>query len=107
MLNQLNLSPKDSIQNTRLLFVNFGEKEEAFSLPLVAKMRLAGIATEIYPEAAKMKKQMTYADNNKIPYVAIVGENEMAENKVMLKNMATGEQRLLSPEECVNILVFD
>lgn len=104
VLNQLDLYPKDSIQNTRLLFVNFGEKEETFILPLVAKMRLAGIATELYPEAAKMKKQMTYADNNKIPYVAIVGENEMAENKVMLKNMATGEQQLLSPEDCVAAL---
>ncbi|NDV79221.1 histidine--tRNA ligase [Dysgonomonas sp. 511] len=104
VLNQLDLYPKDSIQNTRLLFVNFGEKEETFILPLVAKMRLAGIATELYPEAAKMKKQMTYADNNKIPYVAIVGENEMAENKVTLKNMATGEQQLLSPEECVAAL---
>lgn len=101
VLNQLDLYPKDSIQNTQVLFVNFGEKEEEFILPLVSKMRQANIATEIYPESAKMKKQMSYADANKIPYVAIVGENEIQEAKIMLKNMVTGEQKLLSVSNCV------
>lgn len=101
VLNQLDLYPKDSIQNTQVLFVNFGDKEEEFILPLVSKMRQANIATEIYPESAKMKKQMSYADANKIPYVAIVGENEMQEGKIILKNMITGEQKLLSVSDCV------
>ncbi len=101
VLNQLDLYPKDSIQNTQVLFVNFGEKEEEFILPLISKMRQANIATEIYPESAKMKKQMSYADANKIPYVAIIGENEIQEGKIMLKNMVTGEQKLLSVSDCV------
>ncbi|WP_029906637.1 histidine--tRNA ligase [Prevotella sp. 10(H)] len=104
VLNQLDLYPKDSIQNTQVLFVNFGEAEEKYILPVITKIRQASISTEIYPEAAKMKKQMSYADSNKIPYVAIIGENEMAENKMTLKNMQTGEQQLLSLEECINIL---
>lgn len=104
VLNQLDLYPKDSIQNTQILFVNFGEKEEEYIFPLIAKMRKAGIATEIYPEAAKMKKQMSYADSNKIPYVAIVGENEMAEGKVMLKNMESGEQKLLTVDEVIELI---
>lgn len=104
VLNQLDLYPKDSIQNTQILFVNFGEKEEEYIFPLIAKMRKAGIATEIYPEAAKIKKQMSYADSNKIPYVAIVGENEMAEGKVMLKNMESGEQKLLTVDEVIELI---
>lgn len=102
VLNQLDLYPKDSIQNTQVLFVNFGEKEEEHILPLITKVRMAGIPTEVYPEAAKMKKQMSYADANKIPYVAIIGENEMAENKIMLKNMLSGEQKLLTVDECIS-----
>lgn len=101
VLNQLDLYPKDSIQNTQVLFVNFGEKEETYILPLITKMRQANISTEIYPEQSKMKKQMSYADSNKIPYVAIIGENEMNEGKITLKNMVTGEQDLLSLEECI------
>lgn len=104
VLNQLDLYPKDSIQNTQLLFVNFGTKEEAHILPLINKIRKANIATEIYPEAAKMKKQMSYADNNKIPFVAIIGENEINEGKITLKNMQSGEQKLLTIEECIDIL---
>lgn len=102
VLNQLDLYPKDSIQNTQVLFVNFGEKEEEHILPLITKVRMAGIPTEVYPEAAKMKKQMSYADANKIPYVAIIGENEMTENKIMLKNMLSGEQKLLTVDECIS-----
>jgi histidyl-tRNA synthetase len=104
VLNQLDLYPKDSIQNTRVLFVNFGEKEEAYILPLIAKIRQAGISTEIYPEAAKMKKQMSYADSNKIPFVAIIGEDEIYEDKITLKDMTSGEQKSLSIEECITII---
>lgn len=102
VLNQLDLYPKDSVQNTKVLFVNFGENEETYILPLITKMRQAGISTEIYPDTAKMKKQMSYADANNIPFVAIVGENEMNEHKVTLKNMLTGEQLLLTIEECIS-----
>ncbi len=101
VLNQLDLYPKDALQTTQLLFVNFGEKEEAYLLPLVAKVRAAGIRTELYPESAKMKKQMGYADTKKIPFVAIVGETEIAENKINLKNMITGEQTLLTLDELI------
>ena len=104
VLNQLDLYPKDALQTTQLLFVNFGATEEAYLLPLVAQVRAAGIRTELYPEAAKMKKQMGYADTKKIPFVAIVGETEMAEGKINLKNMLTGEQNMLTLEELVEIL---
>lgn len=99
VLNQLDLYPKETVNATRLLFVNFGEAETAFVLPVLAKVRAAGIRAEIYPDSAKMKKQMSYANAKAIPFVAIVGENEMNEGKVMLKDMATGEQRLLTPDE--------
>ena len=101
VLNQLDLYPKDALQTTQLLFVNFGEKEEAYLLPLVAQVRAAGIRTELYPESSKMKKQMGYADTKKIPYVAIVGETEMAEGKINVKNMITGEQQLLTVDELI------
>lgn len=101
VLNQLDLYPKDALQTTQLLFVNFGGKEEAYLLPLVAQVRAAGIRTELYPESAKMKKQMGYADTKKIPYVAIVGETEMAEGKINVKNMITGEQQLLTVDELI------
>jgi len=101
VLNQLDLYPKDALLTTQLLFVNFGEKEEAYLLPLVAQVRAAGIRTELYPESAKMKKQMGYADTKKIPYVAIVGETEMAEGKINVKNMITGEQQLLTVDELI------
>ena len=99
VLNQLDLYPEDASFGTQLLFVNFGEAEAAYVLPVLAKVRAAGIRAEIYPDSAKMKKQMSYANAKAIPFVAIVGENEMNEGKVMLKNMATGEQNLLAPEE--------
>lgn len=105
VLNQLDLYPKDALQTTQLLFVNFGEKEEAYLLPLVAQVRAAGIRTELYPESAKMKKQMGYADTKKIPYVAIVGETEMAEGKINVKNMITGEQQLLTVDELIAIVL--
>lgn len=104
VLNQLDLYPKDSIQNTRILFVNFGVQEEAHILPLVSKIRQAGISTEIYPENAKMKKQMSYANANNIPFVAIIGEEEMNENKITLKNMVTGEQVKTGIEDVIQIV---
>ena len=104
VLNQLNLYPETSQEQTRILFVSFGEKELLYCLPWLGALRAKGINAEIYPEPAKMKKQMTYADNKRIPFVAIVGETEMNEGKVMLKNMKTGEQKLVSEEEIAEAL---
>ncbi len=101
VLNALDGYPKDSINGTQLLFINFGERETAYCLPLVAKARQAGIRTELYPDAAKMKKQMNYANAKQISFVAMAGENEMNEGKVTLKNMETGEQQTLSAEELI------
>lgn len=101
VLNQLNLYPEEAVCRTRLLFTNFGEKEAAYSLPLLLKVRQAGIAAEIYPDSVKMKKQMGYANSKNIPFVAIIGENEMNEHKLTLKNMVTGEQQLLTADELV------
>jgi histidyl-tRNA synthetase len=101
VLNQLDLYPKEAVNGTQLLFVNFGEVEAAYVLPVLAQVRAAGIRAEIYPDAAKMKKQMSYANAKMVPFVAIVGENEMKEGKVMLKNMTSGEQSLVTPEELV------
>ena len=105
VLNQLDLYPKDSIKGTQLLFVNFGEKEEEYIFPLVGQCRKAGIRTEFYPDATKLKKQMSYADSNGIPFVAIVGENEMNSNQVQLKNMVTGEQLLVNGAELISHIV--
>ena len=99
VLNQLDLYPKEAVNATQLLFVNFGEKEAAYCLPVLSAARDAGIRAEIYPDSAKMKKQMSYANDKNIPFVAIVGENEMNEGKLTLKNMTTGEQTLVTPEE--------
>ena len=93
VLSQLNLFPESFAHSNDLLFVNFGEREADYLLPIVTQLRQAGICCELYPEAAKMKKQLTYADNNRIPYVAMVGENEMTEGVITLKNMRTGEQK--------------
>lgn len=101
VLNQLDLYPKEAVTGTRVLFVNFGTSEVAYCLPLLAKLRDAGISAEIYPDSSKMKKQMAYANAKAVPFVAMVGENEMNEGKVMLKNMATGEQSLLSVDELI------
>ena len=101
VLNQLELYPKEAVNGTELMFVNFGDKEAAFSMSMLAKVRAAGIRAEIFPDAAKMKKQMSYANAKSVPFVAIVGENEMNEGKAMLKNMETGEQNLVSAEELI------
>lgn len=104
VMNQLDLFPKDNTTTTQILFVNFGSKEEMYCLPLLKELRAAGINAEIYPEAAKMKKQMGYADKKGIPFVALVGENEMQEGVVSLKNMTTGEQTNVAVAELVKTL---
>ena len=104
VLNALDLYPKESVMGTQLLFINFGDKETAYSLPVVAQARDAGIRTEMYPDAVKMKKQMSYANTKQIPFVALAGGNEIAEGKFTLKNMTTGEQQLVSPQELMEIV---
>ena len=104
VLNQLDLYPKEAVNGTELLFVNFGDKEAAYCLPILAKVRETGVRAEIYPDAAKMKKQMGYANDKQIPFVAIVGENEMNEGKLTLKNMTTGEQSLVTPDELLAVV---
>ena len=101
VLNALDLYPKDSLQTTQVLFINFGEKETAYCLPIVAKVRQAGIRAEIFPDSTKMKKQMSYANAKQIPFVVLAGDNEMAAGKVTLKNMETGEQTLVSADELI------
>ena len=101
VLNTLDLYPKDAVNATQLLFINFGDKETAYCMPAVAKARVAGIRTEMYPDSAKMKKQMSYANAKHIPFVALAGENEMNEGKFTLKNMETGEQKLVTAEELI------
>jgi histidyl-tRNA synthetase len=92
VLNQLNAYPEEASVGTRVLFVNFGSKEEAYCLPLLAKLRAAGIPSEIYPEAAKMKKQMGFADKKGIAYVVLIGENEMNTGEITVKDLRKGEQ---------------
>lgn len=104
VLNQLELYPVEAVEGTQVLFVNFGEDEVAYALPVLMKLRSEGIRSEIYPDAAKMKKQMSYANGKRIPFVAIVGENEMKEGKVTLKNMITGEQTLVTPLELIQAI---
>ena len=101
VLNALDLYPKDSVSATQLLFINFGEKETEYCLPILSKVRASGIRSELYPDAAKMKKQMSYANAKHIPFVVLAGDNEIAAQKVTLKNMETGEQFLVTPEELI------
>ena len=101
VLNALDLYPKDSLNTTQVLFINFGEKETAYCLPIIAQVRQAGIRAEIFPDSTKMKKQMSYANAKQIPFVVLAGESEMAAGKVTLKNMETGEQVLVSPDELI------
>ena len=101
VLNALDLYPKDSLNTTQVLFINFGEQETAYCLPIINKVRVNGIRAEIYPDATKMKKQMSYANAKQIPFVVLAGESEMAAQKVTLKNMETGEQQMVSPDELV------
>lgn len=105
VLNALNLYPENAMKGTQLLFINFGENETSYCMPIASKARSFGITTEIYPDAVKMKKQMVYANSNNINYVALAGENEIKENKVTLKNMATGEQKLVTADELISIII--
>ena len=104
VLNALDAYPKEAVNGTQLLFINFGEKETSFCMPVAARLREEGIRTEVFPDSVKMKKQMSYANAKSIPFVALVGENEMNEGKVTLKNMTTGEQNLVSPDELVALM---
>ena len=101
VLNTLDLYPNESVQGTQLLFINFGEKETAYCMPVVAAARRAGIRTEMYPDKAKMKKQMSYANAKNINFVALTGESEMEAGKITLKNMATGKQQSMTSEELI------
>ncbi len=104
VMQQLALFPQDNMTTTQILFVNFGEKEERYCLSLLKQLRAAGINTELYPEAAKMKKQMGYADKKGIPYVALVGETEIQEGILSLKDMTSGEQTNLRVEDVITKL---
>lgn len=101
VLNALDLYPKEAVNSTQVLFINFGEKETAYCLPIVGKLRQACIRAEIFPDKAKMKKQMSYANDKNIPFVVLAGENEMAAGQVTLKNMESGEQTLVTTEELI------
>ena len=104
VLNGLDLYPKEAVNGTKLLFINFGDKETAYCLPVVRACRAAGISTEMFPDKAKMKKQMSYANTKAIPFVVLAGDNEIAENKFTLKNMTSGEQHLVTTEELISIV---
>ena len=104
VLNTLDLYPKNTENGTTVLFINFGEKETMYSLPILSECRKNGISAEIYPDCVKMKKQMSYANNKNIPFVVLVGDNEIAENKLTLKNMMTGEQQMITPDKLVELV---
>lgn len=101
VLNALDLYPKEAVNGTHVLFINFGERETEYCLPIVRQCREAGISTEMFPDKSKMKKQMAYANGKNIPFVVLAGDNEIAEGKVTLKDMATGEQSLVTPQELI------
>ena len=105
VLTQMNLFPPKSTETTKVLFVNFGEKEEAYCLPVLAELRKNGINAEIFPDSAKMQKQMNYANKKEIPFVVLAGETEISAQKFTLKNMASGDQQLVSAEELREILL--
>ena len=104
VLGQLDLYPRETQSGVQLLFINFGAAEAAHCLRLAAVARQNGIATEVYPDSVKMKKQMAYANALQVPFVALVGETEMAEGRVALKNMITGEQQKLTIEEVLEAI---
>lgn len=105
VLEQMQLFPADTLTATRVLFVNFGNREALHAMTLAEMFRQAGISCEVFPESAKMKKQMGYADGKKIPFVAIVGEDELTRNELTLKDMAAGTQISLAPDEAVRKLI--
>ena len=101
VLNTLNLYPQNATRGTEVLFINFGEAESDYCLPIASQVRAAGISVELYPDCAKMKKQMAYANAKGIPFVVLAGESEISQGKVTLKNMLTGDQQLVSAEELI------
>ena len=101
VLNTLDLYPQNATQATQVLFSNFGEAEADYCLPIASQVRAAGISVELYPDCAKMKKQMAYANAKGIPFVVLAGESEISQGKVTLKNMLTGDQQLVSAEELI------
>ena len=104
VMNQLDLYPNEAIHNTQIMFVNFGEKEAVHSLGIIGELRKCGISAELFPSSDKMKKQMGYANNHSIPYVAIIGEQEMNDGTIAVKDMATGEQKQMNVEELKQLL---
>ena len=104
VLNTLDLYPQNAMQATQVLFINFGEAEADYCLPIAGKARAAGVSVEVYPDAAKMKKQMAYANAKGIPYVVLAGESEIEQGKVTLKNMLTGDQQLVSAQQLIDIV---
>lgn len=101
VLNTLELYPKEMLSSTQVLFINFGEKETAYCLPFIAEIRKSGIRAEIFPDKAKMKRQMNYANAKNIPYVVFAGEDEIEKGKLMLKDMQSGEQKLVTAKELI------
>ena len=101
VLNTLELYPKEMLSSTQVLFINFGEKETAYCLPFIAEIRKNGIRAEIFPDKAKMKRQMNYANAKNIPYVVFSGEDEIEKGKLMLKDMQSGEQKLVTAKELI------
>ena len=101
VLNTLDLYPQNATQATQVLFINFGEAESDYCLPIASQVRAAGVSVELYPDCAKMKKQMAYANAKGIPFVVLAGESEISQGKVTLKNMLTGDQQLVSAEELI------
>ncbi|MGI6073889.1 MAG: histidine--tRNA ligase [Fermentimonas sp.] len=104
VLTQLDGFPETLSGSTKLLFINFGDEEATAILPIISKIRKAGISSELYPDDAKIKKQMTYADNKNIPFVALVGKSELEERRITLRNMKTGEQQSVKIEELIQIV---
>ncbi len=104
VMNQLELYPKDSIRTTQVMFVNFGNREAMHALQIISELRKEGISAELFPSSDKMKKQMGYANSHNIPYVAIIGEQEITDGTIALKNMATGEQKSMTAAELTELL---
>ena len=104
VMSQLNLFPEDATVSTQVLFVNFGEKEQMYCLPILSELRSAGISCEMYPDADKIKKQMNYANKKGVKYVAIIGENEMNNGMVTIKNMETGDQKMINSDVLISLI---
>jgi histidyl-tRNA synthetase len=105
VISQLDLFPNDAVVSTQVMFVNFGEKEERYCLPLLSQLRASGISSEIYPDADKMKKQLNYANRKGVKFVALAGESETEMGMINLKNMETGDQQLIKATELLDVLL--